>query len=412
MKIAVVGCTGKLGSIIMKKLLDREDATLECAVARKGNPYAGQKVSSVIGGSCQLVIADDISDAVECDIFIDCTNAATFIHNSLPKYIEAHKPIVIATTAFTAEDMKKIEEVSKQIPVFMSGNFSIALHDFIETLKFAVKRVSEDTDIQILEYHHNQKMDAPSGTALMIRDALIAANTRYTSDSINICSVRGGNIFGEHEVIFANGKDEVTSFRHQVSSRDAFAEGAIEIAKWLVTKKNGFYGMDDFCDREILQIREMRPEDIPTCVQVIRDSFMTVAREFGITAGNAPRFTAFATDDNRLRWQFEQEHRPMYVCCMNDKIVGYYSLDISEAEECELNNLCVLPDYRHHAIGEQLLQDCFDRAGKLGCRKVNIGIVEENQVLRDWYEKHGFVHMGTKKFDFFPFTCGYMEKNI
>ncbi len=145
-------------------------------------------------------------------------------------------------------DIDSINKLAEKIPVFMTGSFSIALHDFIETLKFAVKRICDDTDIQIVEYHHNQKKDAPSGTALMIRDALISANKKLSAEQISICSVRGGNIFGEHEVIFANCKDEVITFKHQVSSRETFADGAIEVAKWIVKQENGLYGMDDFCE--------------------------------------------------------------------------------------------------------------------------------------------------------------------
>ncbi len=204
LKIAVVGCTGKLGSAIMKNILNREDVKLSCAVARKGNQFVGKYISEIIGGSNDLRIIDDIEMAKDSDVFIDCTNAESFMSNSYSKYEKMQKPIVIATTAFTTEYKKKIDELAIHIPIFMTGNFSIALHDFIETLKFAVKRVSDDTDIQIVEYHHNQKKDAPSGTALMIKEALINANNKINSDKINICSIRGGNIFGEHEVIFAN----------------------------------------------------------------------------------------------------------------------------------------------------------------------------------------------------------------
>lgn len=83
---------------------------------------------------------------------------------------------------------------------------------------------------------------------------------------------------------------------------------------------------------------------------------------------------------------------------------------LQENRECELNNVCVLPEYRHKGIGEELLIHAFEIARKLGCEKMNIGIVEENVLLRKWYESFGFVHTGTQKFDFFPFTCGYMEK--
>jgi len=159
-------------------------------------------------------------------------------------------------------------------------------------------------------------------------------------------------------------------------------------------------------------IKEVQKEDIVECVKVIRESFITVADEFGFTVANAQRFTAFATTEERLIWHLLGEHRPMYAYYEGDVIVGYYSLLKQENNECELNNLCVLPEYRHKKIGEKLLNNAFEVAKSLGCNKMNIGIVEENQVLRKWYESFGFVHVGTQKFDFFPFTCGYMEKNL
>lgn len=158
-------------------------------------------------------------------------------------------------------------------------------------------------------------------------------------------------------------------------------------------------------------IKEIYAEHIPQCVNVIRESFGTVAREFGITKENAPRFTAFSTTSERLIWQLENEHRPMYAYFLGSEIIGYYSLSVS-GNECELNNLCVLPSYRHDGIGAELLMHAFDTAAGLGCDIMNIGIVEENKVLRKWYEKHGFVHTHTQKFDFFPFACGYMSKEI
>ena len=159
-------------------------------------------------------------------------------------------------------------------------------------------------------------------------------------------------------------------------------------------------------------IRQMKVEEIPECVKVIREAFKTVADEFGFTEENAPMFTAFATDDNRIHFQFSEEHRPMYVYLKGDKIVGYYSLAVQNENEIELNNLAVLPEYRHIGIGHKLLEDCFARVKALGAKKVKIGIVEENQVLRKWYENNGFNHLGTMKFDFFPFTCGYMEADV
>lgn len=159
-------------------------------------------------------------------------------------------------------------------------------------------------------------------------------------------------------------------------------------------------------------IKEISKKDIAECVCVIRKSFLTVAEDFGFTAENAPRFTAFAVTEDRLLYQFDIEKRPMYAYFENKNIIGYYSLLIKNNSECELNNLCVLPEYRHKNIGTILLENSYENAKKFGCNKISIGIVEENNLLRKWYEKNGFIHIGTEKFDFFPFTCGYMEKYL
>jgi len=159
-------------------------------------------------------------------------------------------------------------------------------------------------------------------------------------------------------------------------------------------------------------IRKVNEQELSNCVNVIKESFITVANDFGFTIENAPRFTAFATTEDRLKWHFLGERRPMYAFFDKDTIVGYYSLLLQENNECELNNLCVIPSHRHQKIGAELLKHAFDVAKELGCKTMNIGIVEENQVLRKWYETFGFVHTETQKFDFFPFTCGYMKKSL
>ena len=113
--------------------------------------------------------------------------------------------------------------------------------------------------------------------------------------------------------------------------------------------------MPDECEA----IRYMSSEEIPECVQVIRNAFKTVADEFGFTEANAPRFTAFATDEGRLWYHFCKEKRPMFVYMIADKIVGYYSIALLNETEAELNNLGVLPEYRHKNIGRNLLEDCI-----------------------------------------------------
>lgn len=160
------------------------------------------------------------------------------------------------------------------------------------------------------------------------------------------------------------------------------------------------------------KIRSVELDELPQCAELIRKSFKTFADEFGFTEENAPRFTAFATDERRLWYHFTVEKRPIYVYELDGKLVGYYSLAILSENEIELNNLAVLPEYRHMGIGAALLRDCFKRVEELGRLKLKIGIVEENKVLRTWYESFGFVHTGCQKYDFFPFTCGYMEKEF
>ena len=159
-------------------------------------------------------------------------------------------------------------------------------------------------------------------------------------------------------------------------------------------------------------IEEIHEKDIGECVNVIKESFLTVADELGFTAENAPRFTAFATTEDRLVHQLKNEHRPMYAYYDDNKIIGYYSLALQDNNECEINNLCVLPQYRHKHIGAILLEDAYIKAKEMGCKKMSIGIVEKNTILRKWYEDNGFIHIGTKKFSFFPFTFGYMKRDL
>ena len=159
-------------------------------------------------------------------------------------------------------------------------------------------------------------------------------------------------------------------------------------------------------------IRRVRREDIPECVRVIRRSHQTVADEFGFTEENAPRYVAFATDERRLIWHMDQEHRLMFVDEEAGAVRGYYSLLLKQDGECELGNLSVLPEYRHQGIGTELLRHAIRTARERRCRMMRLSVVEENAVLRKWYEQNGAVHTGTEKFDFFPFTCGYMKIDL
>lgn len=158
------------------------------------------------------------------------------------------------------------------------------------------------------------------------------------------------------------------------------------------------------------EIRKVTEKDIPECVRVVRRSFQTVADEFGFTAEKDPKFTSFATTEERLRWHMFTEHRPMYACFVDGKIVGYYSLHISDGE-IELSNLCTLPEFRHLKVGESLMLHSFDRARELGFSEITIGVVEANERVRRWYESYGFTKSGECG-EYQTFHCIFMKKSI
>lgn len=158
------------------------------------------------------------------------------------------------------------------------------------------------------------------------------------------------------------------------------------------------------------EIRKVTENDIPECVQVIRRSFQTVADEFGFTPEKDPKFTSYATTEERLRWHMFNEHRPMYACFVDGKIAGYYSLHI-DGGEIELSNLSTLPEFRHNKIGESLMYHSFDRARELGFTEITIGVVDANERVKRWYENHGFTKSGECD-AYLTFHCIFMKKTL
>ena len=190
------------------------------------------------------------------DVIIDFSNPAVL--DDMLDYAKEHSlPCIICTTGYDEEQKAKIAEASKSVPVFYSGNMSLGINLIIELAKKAASVFGEDFDVEIVEQHHNQKLDAPSGTALMIADAVasVKPDSEYVYDrhsyrkkrdkrEIGIHSVRGGNIVGEHEIIFA-GTDEVLKISHSAHSKTVFAVGALNAAVFIVGKKPGMYNMSD-----------------------------------------------------------------------------------------------------------------------------------------------------------------------
>lgn len=211
----------------------------------------------IADGNSTFPVYHDINLTVEKpDVIIDFSH-----HTSLPSIMEyavKHNiPAVIATTGHTEEESAIMKKSAEHIPVFFSRNMSLGVNLLIALCKKASEILGEDFDIEIIEKHHHNKLDAPSGTALMIADAIseTRAESEYIYDrhsvrkkretkEIGIHAVRGGSIIGEHEVIFA-GKDELITLSHSAASRELFATGALKAAEFIVGKSAGMYCMDD-----------------------------------------------------------------------------------------------------------------------------------------------------------------------
>lgn len=191
----------------------------------------------------------------QVDVVIDFSAPAT-LDNILEFCLKNNIPAVLCATGYTDEQIEKIKEYSKKIALFRSGNMSLGVNVLIDLVKKATSGL-EGFDVEIIEKHHNQKVDAPSGTALMLADAVkdVDQNKFYTygregivgkrdPNEIGIHAVRGGGIVGEHQVIFASNFETIT-LTHQATDRSVFADGAIKAALYITTKKSGLYNMAD-----------------------------------------------------------------------------------------------------------------------------------------------------------------------
>lgn len=210
-----------------------------------------------LGTTCAFPVYHSIAEFPDkADVIIDFSH-----HSALPALSEyatrTGTPLVIATTGHSEEEMALMLETAKSVPVFFSRNMSIGINLLIEMSRRVAKALGVDFDVEIIEKHHNQKLDAPSGTALMIAEALgeereetefvydrHSVRAKRRSSEIGIHSVRGGTIVGEHEVIFA-GKDEIVTLSHSATSREIFANGALKAAEFIVGKAPALYNMSD-----------------------------------------------------------------------------------------------------------------------------------------------------------------------
>ena len=239
MKIIVNGANGRMGREVCRMVAETEGMSVVATVDKMGEDGMLKSISDFSG---------------DADVIIDFSH-----HSASPELIkyasERSIPIVIATTGHDESEFKAIDDGAKKVAVFMSANMSLGVALLVELAKKTAK-VFPDADIEIIEKHHNRKLDAPSGTALMIAKAIEqvrrgikfvygrAGQQKREINEIGIHAVRGGNIVGEHEVIVCT-DTQIITLKHEAQSRSLFAEGAIAAASFLIGKPAGLYSMQD-----------------------------------------------------------------------------------------------------------------------------------------------------------------------
>ncbi len=241
------GCNGRMGQMITGLVKEDPEITIAAGVDKFQEPQNPYPVFDSIG-KCD----------VHADVVIDFSTAAA-LEEVLAYCVEKQVPAVLCSTGYSEEQLGKIAEASEKTAILKSANMSMGINLLLKLLKDAAKVLSPaGYDIELVERHHNQKLDAPSGTALALADSIndaMGGQYEYVYDrsqvrqkrekkEIGISAVRGGTIVGEHEVIFA-GVDEVIEFKHTAFSRSVFGKGAVEAAKFLAGKPAGMYDMSD-----------------------------------------------------------------------------------------------------------------------------------------------------------------------
>lgn len=246
-KILMHGCNGKMGRMITEIVKNEEDTVVAAGVDK------------FTGIPNDYPVFEKIAQCdADVDVVIDFSNAGA-VDELLDYCVEKSLPVVLCTTGLSDEQLKKVDECSEKIAVLKSANMSMGINLLLKLLKDAAKVLAPaGYDIELVEKHHNQKLDAPSGTALALADSINEAmgnEYEYVYDrsqvrkkrdakEIGISAVRAGTIVGEHEVIFA-GTDEVIEFKHTAYSRSVFAKGAVEAGKFLAGQPAGMYDMGD-----------------------------------------------------------------------------------------------------------------------------------------------------------------------
>jgi 4-hydroxy-tetrahydrodipicolinate reductase len=259
--IAIVGASGRMGQMLIKTVLDSDACTLAGVTERTGHDWVGRDLGACMGGAdIGVIVSDDPLEVfAKSQAVIEFTSpAATVAHAAL--CAQARAVHVVGTTGMTDDDMEKLRAAARHAPIVQAGNMSLGVNLLVQLTKKVAAALDEDFDIEVIEGHHRHKVDAPSGTALMLGEA--AAEGRGVSlndvrDSgrdgitgarkkgdIGFMAIRGGDIVGEHDVLFAADGERIV-LRHMATDRGIFARGALKAALWGQDKDPGLYNMLD-----------------------------------------------------------------------------------------------------------------------------------------------------------------------
>jgi 4-hydroxy-tetrahydrodipicolinate reductase len=258
-KAIVAGAAGRMGGRIIHTIQQTEGISLAAAFERAEHPSVGSDVGEVVGlGTLGVSVAPDLKSVMDAgEVVIDFTHHEASVEH-LRQAVSAKKPMVIGTTGFTNEEMETIGTLAYEVPCVQAPNMSMGVNLMFKVVEDMAKALSGGFDVEIIEAHHHHKKDAPSGTAVKLAQNLAAALGRDLEqvgvyerhgiigerrpEEIGIQTIRGGDIVGEHTVLFA-GVGERLELTHRAHSRDNFARGAVTAAKWIVKQGAGLYDM-------------------------------------------------------------------------------------------------------------------------------------------------------------------------
>ncbi len=263
-RVAIAGAGGRMGRQLIQAALQLDGVKLGAALERTGSSLLGSDAGELAGVAKTGVIVSDSLEAVanDFDVFVDFTRPEGTL-NHLAFCRQHGKGMVIGTTGFDDVGKQAIADASGEVPIVFAANFSVGVNVMLKLLEKAAKVMGDYTDIEIIEAHHRHKVDAPSGTALAMGEAIAHAMDKdlkecavysregYTGErvpgTIGFATVRAGDIIGEHTAMFADIGERI-EISHKASSRMTFANGAVRSALWLKAKKNGLYDMRDVLD--------------------------------------------------------------------------------------------------------------------------------------------------------------------